>query len=242
MTGQRYEVELPSGREVSYRKSKLSDENIILDQELAKNGKNIDKFLSELTGLSVDELKDMYIGDRVYLLIKIRIINKGNIFDPKIGCPFCKKSARYEIDLIDHLENNTKYKDTVEELFDEKDQFVVELPVSKMKLTMKHLTGLEAEKARKEIEKFPGRMLTYLMLSRTVKIENENGEEEMKTSKFFDELDVEDSDHIQEEYDKYDFGVDTAIDCSCKHCSQYFNYEIPFGKDFFLRKSPVKKN
>lgn len=227
-------VECPSGREVDLRKMKLSDEDIITNVRLAKEGTNIDVLLERVTGLSQDELDEMLIGDRVFLLIELRRISRGDLFYPRVTCPVCENRYEEEIDL-----SKLEIRKLDQELFDEEFKFELTLPVCGEKLIARLLKGAEEKHLRKIRKNHPDKLMSYLMMLRTESIEGKT----VKNVEWFRELDTEDSDYFREEYDKRDCGVETTVEASCRNssCRAVYDLEIPFDATFFLQTRKRKK-
>lgn len=225
-------VTTPAGKEVELRKMKLSDEDILVDAKLAKDGRSTDLLLERTTGLSKEELEDMLLGEGVFLLIELRKLSKGNMFYPKIHCPSCMEQFEQEIDL-DTLE----IKELDKSKLDDKFQFEITLPISKKKLVMKLLKGKDRPKLLKARKDYASSFMSFLTMLRTVSIEGEK----LKRLDWFKDLDIEDNDFIRDEYDKYDCGVETTVECMCPECMTSFDVDIPFDQSFFLQTRRKKK-
>ena len=225
-------VELPSGKEVEIRKMKLSDEDVITDMSLAKDGSNIDRLLENVTGLKEEELDKFLIGDRVFILIRLRSISKGKDYYPRITCPVCRMRFEAEIDL-----EKLEIRKLDMSKLDDKLQFDVLLPVCKKKLVARLLTGKNEKTIRKLRKEHPKSLMSYLMMLRTVSIDGEK----IKKIDWFRELDIEDSDYFREQHEDRDCGVNTTTEQICPSCMSSFDTEIPFDAAFFLQPRRTKK-
>ena len=226
---------LPSGKETEIRKMRMSDEDTILDINLAMKGENIDKLMGDVTGLEADDLEEMLIGDRMYILIKIRSISRGKIFNPKVHCPHCRKKYEETINL-DELEvtklDREKFTLTAGRFL-----FPIELPSSNVKLIARLLTGKEEKELRKLREDHPDMIKSYLMMIRTHEIVGKK----VKNVKFFRDLDIEDVEHFDSVYEEHEVGVETAVETTCPGCMREWEYNIVFDQNFFLQKRKAKK-
>ena len=222
----------PSGKEVEIRKMKLSDEDIMTDSTLGKDKTVIDAFLEAITGLPQEDLEEMIIGDRTYLVIRARAFSKGEYFYPKVTCPGCSKRFEASINL-----EKLKITELDEKLVGSDRRFQITLPVCGEVLNARLLTGKE-EKQMREIKKdHPEMLMSYLMMIRTESIEGMK----FKNIKWFRDLDVEDVDYFKDEYERHDCGVDTSVEMECPHCPAVFDMEVPFDANFFLQSGRKKK-
>jgi hypothetical protein len=225
-------VTLPSGKEVEIRKMRLSDQNIMVNPEYIRKGTTLDKLLEAVSGQSESELETWLIGDRVFAMIYLRRISRGDIYSPKTTCPNCKDRRSHEIDLSE-LKVQMLDKEKVSENF----EFELRLPECGKKLTARLLTGKEEKQLRQIRREHPGELMTYLMMLRTVSIEDVRH----KNIKWFEDLEG-DAEYFRQKYDKRDCGVETEIELYCNACENVFDIELPFDKTFFFGSSTPKKS
>lgn len=226
-------LETPAGHKVEMRKIKVSEEDILTDIQLSKQGKSLDVLLEACVKSDIP-VKKMLIGDRVFLIIKLRIISKGNKFEARLKCD-CTESFRKEIDL-DELKVKKLNKEKIE--IDDKGRYVFwtdPLPVSKKKFKLRLLTGDDETKLSDIRKEYPKQFMSRLLLLRTVEIEGEK----MVNIKMIRELDSMDSEYLRNCYEEHDCGMNTEIEVFCPNCYTELETNLPIDQvNFFL---PTKR-
>ena len=225
----------PSGKEVEIRKMKLSDEDVILDPILARNDETMDVLIERVTGLTKQEVEGLLLGDRVAILVELRRRSRGDLYYPMAVCPNCKDRWEEEIDLST-LETLKLNPDLVDKDF----RFPLVLPVSRAELVVKLLRGTDEKELNRIRKKQKDRIMSYLMMVRTVSIVIA-GEKKPKDINWFRDLDVDDTDFFRDEYDLRDCGVKTDLERQCPSCSHVFDFQVPFGANFFLQTRKTRK-
>lgn len=135
--GKTSKILVPSGRIFIVRETNGGDDEILQNTETAREGMNVVHYLAGIivkevlpTGekpVTVDEVKKFLVNDRTFLLIKLRILNLGEILkfsfnfgsDPKRGGEFkyAEDLSKYVFDYL---------KDFPEE--EDEDYFVYRIP------------------------------------------------------------------------------------------------------------------
>ena len=135
---------LASGKiEVKYMTAK--EEDILTSQNLIKKGVVIEKLLDSLIispGVSQD---DLILGDKNAVMVAARILAYGPKYEVEITDPNTNQPSRQSFDLSDcpfkHLPDDT-----------ESNEFDFELPISKVNLKFKILTGTEEKLIDQEVK------------------------------------------------------------------------------------------
>ncbi len=229
-------LETPAGHKVEMRKMKVSEEDILTDMQLTKEGKTFDRLL-EACIKSEMPLKKMLIGDRVFLLIKLRLISKGNIYEARFNCPSCTEPFKSDIDLekikVQKLnKKNLKLDDSGRYVF-----WTEPLPESKKKFKLRLLIGDDEDKLSEIRKDYPKQFMSRLLLIRTTEIEGEK----MKNINMFLDLDSEDSQYLRDTYDDHDCGMDTEIEVVCPNCYMTQTINLPIDQVSFFLPSNKKK-
>lgn len=100
----------------------------------------IGKVIKACTKLDMDH-EDLIVGDRLFLLLHIRMISYGNEYVYPYRCSHCRKRSVGKLNLA---ELQIKYADE-----ENKGTYEVELPVLGHRVTMRQLTGTDEQKVRK---------------------------------------------------------------------------------------------
>ena len=74
-------------------------------------------------------------------------------------------------------------------------------------------------------------MLSAVLAYRALDID---GVEAKGKRAFLEDLTMRDADHLVDEFDRVDCGVDTTIEIECPECFATQEVELPFDKGFFL--------
>ena len=152
------EVDLPSGGKLYPKDSLLSsgnieikymtakEEDILTSQNLIKKGVVIEKLLNSLivsAGVSAD---DLLIGDKNAVMVAVRILAYGGEYVTQITNPNTGEKFDYTFDLT-----QCEFKELPEDVSFSKNEFKLELPITKIKITFKLLTGKDEQAINKEL-------------------------------------------------------------------------------------------
>ncbi len=198
-------------------------------QEQALDDLIASSVLSE--GFNIDEL---YIYDRLYLLIEIRKKTKGEVLEFQVNCPECRSQSLNRVNL-----------DTLEiKQLDENLSTVVELN----KDIKVHLRYMKRKHQKEDIkpQMFPKRMtdtqMAYMFqvafhACAIEKIETPSGIDENLTMKdkvfFIEQIPVSDLDMIKNKLDEMEFGWQLKQKIECVHCKFKHETDIPIQQNFF---------
>lgn len=222
--------ELPSGLVIpSPRGMTVREEDMLADKRKMRDGSAIESILQSCSGLSEQELRKMLLGDRMALLLGIRMDTYGEEYVFGVDCPRCDKAFEWNVNLGDLK---------VKPLTDEGEgPFTTTLPESGHAITYRLLRGSDERQLSKIREDFRDSTFSALMLLRTVKVE---GVAPLDVE-FFASLHGKDSRHFRAEYDLHDCGVETGVTVECPSCSKEFEADVQIGPDFFLPRSRLRR-
>ena len=227
----KYEFETPSGIQVSMRSMKLKDEDILTDSQLAKEQKTFDVLLNSCVK-SDFPLKKMLVGDRLFLLLKLRSISLGSKVDMEVQCKRCGNNFTEELDL-DELEIKKLDKSKVEYV-DGRYYFNIKLPDSGKSVKMRLLTGDDENRLATIKRDYPDEFMSRLTLLRIAEFDGKK----IKNIKEIKELSIKDSVYLREVYDEHDCGVMTDIRTDCPNCFASNEVGLPIDdSNFFLPKT-----
>ena len=214
-------------------------EDILTNNSLLKKGTAIDKLLRDLIVTKIN-YDDLILGDKNAIMIAARILGYGNIYEPEMMCPNCRKKNKLSIDL-------STFDDKLfpEDLFTTgTNEFKFILPGSKREITFKLLTHADEAKIDNEL-KFLTKMnekslkqdknskevttrLKYTILS-------VDGDYEDKTIRQFvdKELMAIDSRALREYIYELSPDIDTNVMFECEHCDYEDVIHVPMTAEFF---------
>ena len=140
------ESPLSSGKiEIKYMTAK--EEDILTSQNLIKKGVVIDKLLNSLIvskGVTAD---DLFIGDKNAVMVASRILAYGGDYTVEVTNPNTGETQQQTFDLT-----SCQFKELPDDVDYSKNEFKLELPVTKTNITFKLLTGNDEEKINNELK------------------------------------------------------------------------------------------
>jgi hypothetical protein len=180
---------------------------------------------------------DLLLADRLFLLIKLRILTFGSNYGFKVTCSSCETNTRHEVSLADQ---QVKMLPTgVVEPFE------VTLPQCGERVYLRFLRGYDEEfvssLVKKNAELGRGGVVgdpAYLPnMARTIHHTDSIGEDDFPEKlKFVQELYSPDSLAMTQALEEYDFGVDMKHDITCPVCGATSEIALPFSEEFFRPK------
>lgn len=130
--------------EIKYMTAK--EEDILTSQNLIKKGIVIDKLLDSLILTDGVKSENLIIGDKNSVMIASRILAYGPEYTTEITDPNTGNKSNHTFNLAD-----CPFKELPEDVDYSNNEFEVELPVSKINIKFKLLTGKDEKKIDKDI-------------------------------------------------------------------------------------------
>lgn len=105
------ETTLPSGSVVTVLETTGREEKILSGvQDTSKIPQVMRQYLAGISeGLSEEDCDKLLVGDRMYILIKSRILTYGRTFEYKMNCTSCDSYSEHELDLQTILDKCKPY-------------------------------------------------------------------------------------------------------------------------------------
>ena len=126
---------LKSGKiELKYMTAK--EEDILTSQNLIKKGVVVDKLLNSLIVTEGITSEDLVVGDKNAVMIAARILAYGGEYKVEVTNPKTGEAFPYTFDLT-----SCEFKELPEDVDYSENNFELELPITKVKITFKLLTG-----------------------------------------------------------------------------------------------------
>ena len=141
-------VDLPSGGKLYPKDSPLSsgkleikymtakEEDILTSENLIKKGVVIDKLLNSLIVTKNVTIEDLLVGDKNAIMVASRILAYGGEYSAEISNPTTGETQSYTFDLT-----TCPFKVLPDDVDYSKNEFELELPITKLTITFKLLTG-----------------------------------------------------------------------------------------------------
>jgi hypothetical protein len=216
---------------VEFRSMTAKEEDILMNRALIKKGTVITELLKScMTNKNID-VNALLSGDRNALMIAIRSSGYGSEYTPSFQCPKCDARNDLQIDLAD-LELKRL---TIEPVSPGKNHFRFKLPVSKIEVDFRFLTGEQEEKIVKEVEMrknrgMPENAITTRFMQQIIAV---NGDQSPGIiAKFVNHMPARDSLELRRYLDKHEPGVKMEVEFMCSNCSYADTIALPMDVTF----------
>ena len=146
--GKLYSKESPlsSGKiEIKYMTAK--EEDLLTSQNLIKKGVVIDKLINSLIVTPGVSSEDLFIGDKNSVMVACRILAYGGEYPCEVTNPDTGETFTHTFDLTD-----CKFKELPDGIDYSKNEFEMELPISKVTITYRLLTGADETSIANELK------------------------------------------------------------------------------------------
>ena len=131
--------------EVKYMTAR--EEDILTSQNLIQQGTVIDKLLESLIVDKSIKIDDMLIGDKNAVMVASRILAYGSNYTVEVTDPNTGETQQQIFDLT-----SCQFKELPEDVDYSKNEFKLELPVTKVNITFKLLTGKDENSITNELK------------------------------------------------------------------------------------------
>jgi len=218
--------------EINYMTAK--DEDILTSQTLLRQGLALERLLENvLSNYDVDP-KTLLVGDRNAILIAARTTGYGPIYKTNVTCPSCGVKTKYNFDLTQAKiysgdnHGDKKIKRT------KNGTYVVKLPLTKVDVEMKVMTGVEETQIGDEIREEPSlfeSMYTSQLQRLIVSLNDET--EPAVINRFVELMPAVDSRFLREANAAVTPNIDLTQQFKCESCDHTQKMGVPFTVDFF---------
>ena len=150
-------IDLPSKGLVYSKESPLSkgqvelkymtakEEDILTSQNLIKKGIVLDKLFDSLIVTKGVSSNDLVVGDKNAVMVAARVLAYGAEYNATVDTPEGPKEVTFDL-------SDVKFKEMSEDINYKDNNFKMELPASKLKVTFKILTGHDEGQISKDIK------------------------------------------------------------------------------------------
>mgnify|MGYP001820420783 CR=1 FL=1 len=243
-------ITCPSGLSGRIRGMKVRGERVLSDRKLAKSGGHVDALLSACWEETLDhgpydfgdqdiDWEKVLQGDRFYALLKIRALTYGSDYAFAVTCESCRSRIEWELDLNDLPLR--ALSDESRAAFLDGNRFETRLPEAAKRVWFRLLTGAD-ERKLSQLRRSAGQRLLSAMLA--FRIMEVDGVEPRDKRGFIEDLSLGDADHLLDEFDRVDCGVETDVEVECPECFAVQDVELPFDRGFLMpgeRRKKTKK-
>ena len=209
------------------------EEDILTSRTLIKKGTVISALIQSCL---IDKTIDpnlMLTGDRNAVMTAIRITGYGSEYNAEVDCPACGERSKQEFSLAELPLKRLE----IEPVSPGANLFEFKLPVTKMDVKFKFLTGqdesnltIQMERRKKQGMKADNFVTTRLHYS-IVSVNNIT--DKSKISMFIRNMPARDSLELRKYIDKNEPGIEMKQWMDCPHCLESSEVRLPMGATFF---------
>jgi len=212
-----------------------TEDDILYSPDLIKSGRVLDVLLDKAV-LDTDlRPENMLSGDRNFLLVEIRKTGLGNDYVPgEITCPSCGQVHEPTIDL-----SKIGMKE-LEVMPDAEGEYEVTLPVMKMTIKFRLLTGLDEKRLSKLAESKGNKAGGGIKVSKLITekyvmqiMEVNNNRDKLYIKKFIAAMPMRDSMFFREYTRTIEPGLDLSYEFDCPSCGTLDIKDIPVTPKLF---------
>lgn len=209
------------------------DEDILTSRALIKKGTVITELLrSCLIDKTIDPTH-MLSGDRNAIMTALRVTGYGSEYKVEVECPACGERSGQSFDLTDMPINTLD----INPIADGANVFDFTLPVTKLPVKVKFLTGAEEQEImtiseRRKKKGISGDNMITQRLSYSI-VEVNGIREKTKIQMFVKNMPARDSLALRRYLDDNEPGIDLSGWMECPHCSESSEVKLPLGASFF---------
>lgn len=234
--GYLYDGKLEGGKVVA--RSTTAKEEKLLYGGRGHVGDKINTLLSRCLDLGGKiSPNDMLVGDRLFCLIKIRMLSFGADYPVMVRCGDCGEQFRHELSLTELEVNTYEEEDNVSEPFE------VTLPHLGKKVGFRCLRGFDEDAIHKYQQQLRAKSrrsnedntYIYTTARRIVSLDGEKLSQ-LDASEFVESLVSKDLMELRFAIEEKECGVNTEVRIECPHCAFLNELIMPFTDEFFRPK------
>lgn len=177
-----------------------------------------------------------YDGDWMTALIELVIDAHGEEYEFKAQCPACRDRFEHEVNLR-KLRTKSIPEETLEVLMGGKN--VVYRDSSIGKIGIRIPTGKENILFDKSQKLIKGKNKDVIKKAIAFKVVSVEGIDNL--NKWRETINVKLASEIFDLIEEVSFGTDSEIEIECPYCDHLWDFNIPFDKNFFLRRRTKKR-
>ena len=237
-------IDLPSGGKIYGKESPLKngkielkymtakEEDILTSQNLIKNGTVVDKLLNSLIVTPGTTADDLITGDKNAVMVAARILAYGGEYTAEIVNPDTGEKMEQSFDLT-----SCEFRELPADVDYSSNEFDIELPITKVKIKFKLLTGTDERNIANELKSLKkiGQQAEVTTRLKNV-ITSINGDSEKSTiNNFVDNMLSKESLFLREEVARISPDINLSQDVEIG--GETVSLDIPMTVEFFWPKT-----
>ena len=237
-------IDLPSGGKIYGPDSPLvngqielkymtaKEEDILTSQNLIKKGTVIDRLLNSLIVTPGVTAEDLLVGDKNAVMVAARILAYGGKYACEVMHPETGEKIQHEFDLT-----QCEFKELSPETDYSKNEFEMFLPISKVNITYKLLTGRDESVLLQDLKSLQKIGQNAEVTTRLKKIiTSVNGDDSIATiNNFVDNMLSKESLYLREQVGKINPDIDLSQEIELG--GEVVKVAIPMTTEFFWPKA-----
>ena len=221
---------------IEIKQMTAKEEDILTSRTLLKKGVALDRVMQSIIVDKRINANSLLVGDRNAILIAARISGYGSDYATNIRCPNCGTKQAHTFNLIGAT--NVRHSTVSEnEVVDNGDgTFVATLPVTKVEITFKLMTGNDEKNLLQQIENARKSKQGENNITRQLKqlVVAVNGDSSQETINYLvNNVPSTDSRYLRNLFASATPDINLSEDFECVECGHEENMEVPLTADFF---------
>lgn len=218
---------------INIRAMTAKEEDILMSRALAKQGTTLSTLISSCIEDKRIDPRDMISGDRLAVILGIRITGYGANYKVDVGCTSCGSASRQEFDIGDLAIKTLSLEPT-----SDSSRFEFLLPMSKKRVIFHFLTGAEEESLNAALERkqklFPSAPEGAVTTKLEFHIDSIDGiTDRNKISRFVSSMIAGDARALRSYIEENEPSVDLNVQWICTNCKAPNKGALPTGSLFF---------
>ncbi len=233
--GQYYEVGHPLHKQdvIEIKHMTAKEEDILTSKTLLKNGKALDRLISNVICDKAIKAQGLLLCDRNAIIIAARTSGYGSDYNTKVTCPNCGTVAKRTFDLTTPtIYSGDEYGEYDAQRL-ENGNYVITLPVSNFKVEVRLLTGRDEMTIFKMVssKKKEASSITEQMKLFVVSVEGHTQPNVIKH--FIENIPSSQSRYLRDAFSSITPSIKIIRDFECDECGYEKELEVSLGTDFF---------
>ena len=211
------------------------EEDILLSKALIREGTVLTHLMNSCVIDKSINTKEMLNGDRIALLVAIRITGYGPQYRAEVTCPSCSTTQKAEFDLSNLPIRNLEINPIATGM----NEFEFLLPISKKRVTFKFQTGKDEEE-QAQILAYRKKAMPDILVENVVtsklefSIVSVDGiQDRNKINQFIKSMPAHDSRMLRKYISDNEPGIDMEEAFKCVKCDKTSRVSLPLGISFF---------
>ena len=209
------------------------EEDILTSRAYIKNGTVITELIKSCLIDKRIDVDELIAGDRVALMVALRITGYGADYDVECECPKCAAKSKQSFNLSDLRIKRLE----IEPISQGSNLFEVVLPVSKKSVKVKFLNGYDEKELntlmtrKQKLGLQTDSLITDKLNFSITSVDNIT--DKNKITQFINNMPARDSLVLRRFLENNEPGIDMTVTMKCNSCFEESDLKLPLGASFF---------